>query len=64
MMHVAALHHFLTPYLTHDVYLISTNLRYWLTGKKIIAAVVVVIAVIAVVVWFIRRRQTRTGSGV
>jgi hypothetical protein len=63
MIHVTALH-FLTPYLTHDLYQISTNPRYWLTPKKIIAAVVVVVALIGVLVWFVRRRQTRTGSGV
>ena len=61
MIHVTALH-FLTSYLTSDVYLISTNPKYWLTPKKEIAAVVVVIALIGALVWFVRRRRNRAGS--
>jgi membrane protein DedA with SNARE-associated domain len=61
MMHVTALHHFLIPYLTHDVYLFSTYLT---TKKKIAAGAVVAVVVVAVVVWFVRRRQNRARSGV
>jgi flagellar biosynthesis/type III secretory pathway M-ring protein FliF/YscJ len=61
MIHVAALHHFLVPYLTHDVYLFST---YITTKKKIAAGVAVVVVVIAVVAWFVWRRQNRARSGV
>ena len=57
MIHVAAAH-FLAPYLTHDVYLLSQLTH--ITPKKIIAGVVVVVvAVGALVFWFVRRRQSR-----
>jgi hypothetical protein len=57
MMRMASAY-FLTPYLTHDLYLLSQLTH--ITPKKIIAGVVVaVVVVIALVVWFVRRRQSR-----